>query len=113
MNKNQKIVIFSAAGVILLGLIALIIILIVNNSEQTEEVNKALAEVENLKLEKEQLELTNEFNMLNADFSQYEDQQIYLKNDSLVQKYNEARLKVEGLIAELDKERKANKVSAS
>ncbi|MCH5224289.1 MAG: hypothetical protein J1E82_09630 [Muribaculaceae bacterium] len=107
MNKQQKLLIAGAAAVAL-GLIALIIVLIVNNSSRTEEVNQALAEVESLKLANEQLQLTNEFNQINSDFSQYEDQQIYLKNDSLVQKYNEARLKVEGLLAELAQEKKVN-----
>ena len=107
MNRNQKLIIFGGGG-ILLGLIALVIILIINNSVRTNEVNQALEEMESLRLANDRLLLTNEFNQLSADFSQYEDQQIYLKNDSLVQKYNEARLKVEGLLAELDQEKKSN-----
>ena len=107
MNKNQKLLIFGGGGA-LLCLIALIIILIVNNSARTNEVNETRAEIESLKLANDRLILQNEFNQLNADFNQYEDQQIYLKNDSLVQKYNEARLKVEGLLSELDSEKKNN-----
>ena len=107
MNKNQKIIIFGGAAAILC-LIALIIILIISNSTRTDEVNEARAETESLRLANDRLLLTNEFNQLNADFSQYEDRQIYLKNDSLVQKYNEARLKVEGLLAELNQEKKNN-----
>lgn len=107
MNKTQKIIIFGGGGA-LLCLIALIIILIVNNAERTQQVNDARAEMESLRLANDRLALTNEFNQLNADFSQYEDQQIYLKNDSLIQQYNEARLKVEGLLAELDEQKKDN-----
>ena len=107
MNKNQKLLLFGGGGS-LLCLIALIIILIISNSNRTDQVNEALAEVESLKLANDRLQLTNEFNQLNADFSQYEGQQIYLKNDSLVQKYNEARLKVEGLLTELDQEKQSN-----
>lgn len=107
MNKNQKIIIYGGAAVVA-ALIALIIVLIVNNATRTEQVNEARAETEALKLANERLVLTNEFNQLNADFSQYEDQQIYLKNDSLVQKYNEARLKVEGLLSELEQEKQSN-----
>lgn len=107
MNKTQKIIIFGGAGA-LLCLIALVIILIINNSARTDQVNEARAEMESLRLANDRLMLTNEFNQLNADFSQYEDQQIYLKNDSLVHQYNEARLKVEGLLAELDEEKKNN-----
>ena len=107
MNKTQKLIIFGGGGAILC-LIALIIILIINNSVRTDEVNEARAEMESLRLANDRLMLTNEFNQLNADFNQYEDRQIYLKNDSLIQKYNEARLKVEGLLAELDEQKKDN-----
>ena len=107
MNKNQKLIIYGC-GATLLCLIALVIILIISNSTRTDEVNQARAEMESLRLANDRLMLTNEFNQLNADFSQYEDQQIYLKNDSLIQRYNEARLKVEGLLSELDQEKKNN-----
>lgn len=107
MDKTRKIILFGGGGA-LLCLIALIIILIVSNAQRTEQVNEARAEMESLRLANDRLALTNEFNQLNADFSQYEDQQMYLKNDSLVHQYNEARLKVEGLLAELDAEKKDN-----
>lgn len=107
MNKNQKIIIFGGGGIVLC-LIALVIILIINNAARTDQVNEARQEMESLRLANDRLALTNEFNQLNADFSQYEDQQIYLKNDSLIHQYNEARLKVEGLLAELDEQKKNN-----
>ena len=107
MNKIQKIIIFGGGGIVLC-LIALVIILIVNNSTRTNQVNQARAELEAQRLANDRLMLTNEFNQLNADFNQYEDQQIYLKNDSLIHQYNEARLKVEGLLAELDEQKKDN-----
>ena len=107
MNKTQKIIIYGG-GAALLCLIALVIILIINNATRTNQVNEARSEMESLRLANDRLMLTNEFNQLNADFSQYEDQQIYLKNDSLVHQYNEARMKVEGLLAELDEQKKNN-----
>ncbi|MDE7189387.1 MAG: hypothetical protein K2N96_04500, partial [Muribaculaceae bacterium] len=85
-----------------------IVVLIINNSNQTAAVNDAQARIDSLALANDRLLLTNEFDRLNADFSQYEDQQIYLKNDSLVQKYNEARMKVEGLLQELTAEKRSN-----
>lgn len=114
MNKNFKVILFTALGV-LLALIALIVVLIVKNSSNTEIANEAKARADSLAIANDQLILTNEFNQLNADFNQYEGQQIYLKNDSLVQKYNAARMKVEGLIRELNAEKsKHNKdMSAS
>lgn len=107
MNKNQKILLFGGIGV-LLCLIALVVVLIVNNNTTTQAVNDAQARADSLAVANDQLLLTNEFNQLNADFNQYEGQQIYLKNDSLVQKYNEARMKVEGLIQELNDEKAKN-----
>ena len=107
MNKNQKIILYGGAGA-LLCLVALVIVLIISNANRTDEVNQAREETESLRLANDRLLLTNDFNQLNADLTQYEDQQIYLKNDSLVQKYNEARLKVEGLLTELNQEKKSN-----
>lgn len=107
MNKNQKIILYGGIAA-LVCLIALVIVLIISNASRTDDLNQARAETENLRLANDRLLLTNEFNQLNADFSQYEDQQVYLKNDSLVQKYNEARLKVEGLLSELNQEKQSN-----
>ena len=111
MNKTQKIILASGAGVFA-ALIALVIILIVNNSHRTDEINRikqeALEEADSLRLENDRLALMNEFTQLKSDFDQYEDQQIYLANDSLIQQYNQAKMKVEGLLEELDREKKNN-----
>ena len=107
MNKKQKQILFAGIAVVIC-LVALIVVLIISNSNRTAQANDAQYELDSLRLVNDQLLLTNEFNQLNADFSQYEDQQIYLKNDSLVQKYNEARLKVEGLLQELNTEKRSN-----
>lgn len=107
MNKNHKILLFGGVAIIAC-FIGLIVWLIIANSKNTEAVNQAEARADSLAIANDQLLLTNEFNQLNADFNQYEGQQIYLKNDSLVHKYNEARLKVEGLIQELNNEKSKN-----
>ncbi|MGM9816373.1 MAG: hypothetical protein ACI304_04875 [Lepagella sp.] len=114
MNKKLK-PIFIAGGVALLALIALVVVLIIRNNSNTIAINEAQARADSLALANDQLLLTNEFNQLNNDFSQYEGQQIYLKNDSLVQQYNQARMKVEGLIRELNEEKSkhAKDLSAS
>lgn len=104
MDKKFKIII-AAACAVLAGLVALIIVLIVRNNDNTQAVNEAQAVADSLAIANDQLLLTNEFNQLNADFNQYEGQQIYLKNDSLIHKYNEARAKVEGLLRELNAEK--------
>lgn len=107
MDKKKKILIIAAVFV-LAGLIAMIVVLIVGNAKNTSAINEAEARADSLALANDRLLLTNEFNQLNADFSQYEDQQIYLKNDSLVQQYNQARMKVEGLLQELNAEKQSN-----
>jgi hypothetical protein len=107
MNNNQKKLLIAGIAV-LACFVGLIIWLIVANSRNTAAVNKAEARADSLAIANDQLVLTNEFNQLNADFNQYEGQQIYLKNDSLVHKYNEARMKVEGLIQELNDEKSKN-----
>ncbi len=107
MNKNQK-KLLTAGIAVMACFVALIIWLIVANSRNTAAVNKAEARADSLAIANDQLVLTNEFNQLSADFNQYEGQQIYLKNDSLVHKYNEARMKVEGLIQELNDEKSKN-----
>ncbi len=107
MNTNQK-KLLTAGIAVLACFVALIIWLIIANSRNTAAVNKAEARADSLAIANDQLVLTNEFNQLSADFNQYEGQQIYLKNDSLVHKYNEARMKVEGLIQELNDEKSKN-----
>lgn len=112
MNKKFKVLIFGALAV-LLGLIALIVVLIVKDNSRTDAVNEAQARADSLAVANDQLLLTNEFNQLNADFSQYEGQQVYLKNDSLVVQYNEARSKIESLIKELNAEKSKHKKDMS
>lgn len=105
MNKQQKVILFGGIGVVAC-LVALIIILLINNNQQTQQTDDAQARLDSLAIVNDQLRITNEFNQLNSEFAQYEDQQIYLKNDSLVQQYNAARMKVEGLLKELSDEKK-------
>ena len=112
MNKNQKIIIFGAIGV-LLGLIALIIVLIVKNAGNDEQAEVDQTQLINLQQENEQLKidmLTSEFDRLNMEFENgMEGQQVVLANDSLVQQYNEARERISNLLSELDREKKLNK----
>lgn len=93
---------------VILGLAALIIVLIVGNSKSAEETERAIAQADSLRIANDRLTLTNEFDKINADFSQFEDQQIYLKNDSLVMQYNEAKNKVASLLKELNSEKRSN-----
>lgn len=107
MDKKQKVIIYVGAAVALC-LIALVVILIFSNNSRTASLNEAEARADSLALANDRLVLTNEFNELNANFNMYEGQQMYLTNDSLVQQYNQAKMKVEGLLQELNQEKKSN-----
>lgn len=108
--KTQKTILIGVGSVVV-ALVALAIVLIVQNSRQADAVSQAEARADSLSFANDRLVLQNEFDQLNADFNQYEDQQVYLKNDSLVQQYNQARMKVEGLLRELDTEKKGHAAS--
>lgn len=111
MNKNFKIVLIGAIAVFA-ALVAMVVVLLVRNNETDTVAYDAQARADSLALANDQLLLTQEFNQLSADFNQYEDQQMYLQNDSLVQKYNESRMRVEGLIRELNAEKQKGARSA-
>ena len=107
MNKKMKIVAGLTLAVIL-GLAALIVVLIVGNEKSNTAAGIAMQQADSLRLANDRLTLAGEFDKINADFSQFEDQQIYLKNDSLVLQYNEAKHKVESLLKDLNKEKRSN-----
>ena len=96
--------------VILLGMaLALAIVAIVVISTSTHSRLKAMEEAnEQLQLTNEQLQLSNDYEMLNRDFAQYEDQRVMFANDSLAEKYNAAKAKVEKLLEELNNEKTKN-----
>lgn len=113
MNRNLKILKFGTLGVFL-GMIALLVVLIVQNARHSDNASQLLVEMDSLRVENDRLELANltsEFDRLNAEFSQYEDQQLKISNDSLVQQYNEAKERVNSLLQELDREKKANRAN--
>lgn len=108
MNKKVRWII--VAGIVLVGcFVALIIMLIAGNNQSRDEAQKARLEADSLKLAVQQSDLDRQFTELQADFNQYEDQAIYLKNDTLVQQYNDARNRIQQLMTELRQERSGRK----
>ncbi|MDE5652324.1 MAG: hypothetical protein K2I48_02500 [Muribaculaceae bacterium] len=107
MNRNQKIILWGGVGVFA-AMAVMLVLLLTSNTRQADAADAAIARADSLALANDRLQLTQEFNQLNADFSQYEGQQVYLKNDSLVQQYNQARMKVEGLLRDLESEKASN-----
>lgn len=103
---------FGAIGVFLC-LVGLVVALLLREPTESSDLSDVQARADSLALANDELLLAQEFNQLSADFSQYEDQQIYLQNDSLVQQYNESRKRVEQLMRELDAEKKKGARSES
>ena len=113
MNKNQKIILFGALGVFV-GLIALMIVLIVQNARHTDNASHLQEQMDSLRVENDRLELaslTSEFDRLNAEIGMYEDRELQISNDSLVRQYNEAKERVASLLQELEREKRSNKAN--
>lgn len=107
MTNKAKLIII--AGLVLCaGFITLIVLLINGNNRHQADAEKARMEVDSLKIAVQQNDLDRQYTELTADFDQYEDQAILLKNDTLVQQYNESRARIEQLKRELDKERNSH-----
>lgn len=92
--KDKKNIIIAAVATLVAVLIVILIIQFSSSSSKSDEI-------EQLKLQNEQLSLANEYEELSQSFQNYETQTKYLTNDSLVAKYTEAKDKVEKLLAEL------------
>lgn len=118
MNRNQKIILFGGIAVALI-LIVVVIILMIRDARpaDTDLTEDSITQIDSLQgdqradsLQNEiyQLELQGQFRELEADFSQYEEQQKYLKNDTLVRQYKEAKQRVESLLNELKTEKRSN-----
>lgn len=106
MNNKARLIII--AGIALCCcFIALIIFLIAGNNRNQDEARQARLEADSLKLAVQQTDLDRQFTELQADFDQYEDQAVYLKNDTLVQQYNASRERIRELMQELRDERRS------
>lgn len=110
MDKKQKMILFVAIGVGV-ALIAMVIFLIVGNSKSNSEMERMQAQLDSVQFANDQLQIANLTHSLDSLPSQLdfaEGKNVSLGNDSIVAKYNEARNKIEGLLKELNAEKKSN-----
>ena len=102
-----------AAGMVRVGAILVVVALIgllvmgVSSCGGSDK-DKMQQQLDSLKLANEKLQLAGETEALNQEFQQYENQAQYLKNDSLLEQYSQAKDKVEKLLAELKSEKATN-----
>lgn len=106
MNK-KTIIIFSATIGALLILAILFLLATVKKEQQGRE--DALQQIEQLKLDNENMAAATELAELNSQFAQHENEAIKLENDSILAKYNSAKARVEQLINELNSEKKKSR----
>lgn len=97
IQKGRK---FVRLGGILV-IIALLGLVVLSFSSCNSKTDQMQAQIDSLKLVNDQLQLAGEYEQLNTEFQQYENQAQYLQNDSLIEKYAEAKEKVEKLLVEL------------
>lgn len=91
-NKKYLMIGGIAAAVLVL---AIIIGSIVKSNNDMQKANELL------QLENQQLQLAGEYENLNDEYQRLESQTQFINNDSLLNKYTEAKSKVEKLLAEL------------
>ncbi|MGM9804266.1 MAG: hypothetical protein ACI308_08835 [Muribaculaceae bacterium] len=105
LNNKQLTII---GGALIAALIVVIGILVYSMHNTKTQLTKVEAEKEEIKLQRDQYQLAGEYEQLNTQFQSMENQTRFLQNDSILNKYTEARDKVEKLLAEL----KSQKISS-
>ncbi len=103
MNKKNVFVIIAAA--VALVLIGIIVFLTYTVAEQKQANIEAQNQMEQLKLDNENMLMSTELAELNAQFQQHENEAIKLENDSILAKYNDAKTRVEELVRQLNEQK--------
>ena len=91
MTQSSKKALIAIGVLVVAAVLAFVIYDSVSNSKKAKEQE---AQIEQLKLQNDQLQLAGEYEQLDNDFKNYENQAQYINNDSILQKYTEAKDKV-------------------
>jgi hypothetical protein len=98
MSPSAKKALITVASIVAACVVAFLIYNAVSTSNKTKEQND---QIEKLKLQNDQLQLAGQYQDLDNDFKNYENQTQYIKDDSILNKYTEAKDRVEKLLTEL------------
>lgn len=110
MKKN---IIFAIIGIIvILGLVGVILFLSTSVRKQKRANLEAHNEIEQLKLDYDNLSIENELADLNNQFRQHENAAIRLENDSILAKYNASKARVEELVKQIQDLKEQNRKNA-
>lgn len=114
MNKQQKLVLFSGLGVVVILIGVLIWLLAGGNSAGTRDDDSLQAELDSLRAANEQMQIDNLQRSLDSiPVIETEGMTLAADQQELLGKYNDARDKIESLMKELRQERANNKKSTA
>lgn len=110
---SKKTIIFTILGILItVALIGVIVYLANTVREQKQANQQAQTEIEQLKLDYDNLSIETELTDLNNQFQQHESAAIRLENDSILAKYNASKARVEELIKQVQDLKEQNKKNA-
>ncbi|MBD5231791.1 MAG: hypothetical protein HDS66_06540 [Bacteroidales bacterium] len=110
MNKQQKIVLFSGLGVVVILIVILIKLLVVDSSGEASRDDAVQAELDSLRAANEAMQLENLQRSLDSiPVIETEGLTLAADQEELLGKYNDARAQIEKLMNEVKSERAANK----
>jgi len=107
-KKNTKYIIAGIAIAVIL--IVLILYLTYTVTVQKKANLEAQDQIEQLKLDYDNLSIENELNDLNNQFEMHENAAIRLENDSILAKYNASKARVEELVKQLQEQKNLRKI---
>lgn len=101
-NNKKLLYIIAAIGIVLVGIV---VFSVVRMAMLSSEVEEAKLQNEQLELTNQELSLSNEYAAIDSEFKQYENQATAIANDTILAKYTAAKDKIEQLMAELKSEK--------
>lgn len=109
MNKKNTTLVI--VGIIVAALLIAVILYLTYSVTVEKKANvEAQKQIEQLKLDYDNLSIENELNDLNNQFEMHENAAIRLENDSILAKYNASKARVEELVKQLQEQKNLRKI---
>lgn len=110
---NKKNIFFIILGVVLTAAVIAVILYLTNSLQEQKQANQeAQNQIEQLKLDYDNLSVENELTDLNNQFQMHESAAIRLENDSILAKYNASKARVEELVKQVQSLKEQNRKNA-
>lgn len=98
MTSSSKKAIITIAAIAVVAAVGSLAYYLIDQSKKAQEQQ---TQIEQLQLKNDQLQLANQYQLLDDQFKNLEGQAQYIKNDTVLIKYNEAKARVQQLLQEL------------